>query len=243
MTADGAWAAVSFHSGDLGARRPHKRFKSSAGIRDGICPFRAIVWRLSYRAAPLQTIYMEGNFCKALKGVSSPLKVHRVQWKIESNQPVKIEIPHLLHDLIWFEVASFGSPSNKMNCLFFQECCLHLCLLFSASSSSFCGLRLSGSWLWKLPNHSLAFATINKRKAVLIASLLFMSGTSLSILFFCILLSLSFIISSLPPRVLWGLAEEPFLNQRWINNFRVLYAVWARVWCAQNRGEFREVHV
>ena len=184
MTADGEWAAVSFHSGDLGARRPHKRFKSSAGIRDGICPFRAIVWWLSYRAAPLQTIYMEGNFCKALKGVSSPLKVHRVQWKIESNQPVKIEIPHLLHDLIWFEVASFGSPSNKMNCLFFQECCLHLCLLFSASSSSFCGLRLSGSWLWKLPNHSLAFATINKRKAVLIASLLFMSGTSLSILFF-----------------------------------------------------------
>lgn len=124
-----------------------------------------------------------GNFCKALKGVSSPLKVHRVQWKIESNQPVKIEIPHLLHDLIWFEVASFGSPSNKMNCLFFQGCYLHLCLRFSASSSSFCGLPLSGSWLWKLPNHSLALATMNKRKAVLIASLLFTSSTSLSILF------------------------------------------------------------
>ena len=183
-----------------------------------------------------------GNFRKALKGVSSPLKVHRVQWKIESNQPVKIEIPHLLHDLIWFEVASFGSPSNKMNCLVFQECYLHLCLLFSASSSSFCSLRLSGSWLWKLPNHSLAFATINKRKAVLIASLLFMSGTSPSILFLYSPFP-EFHYFLLTPRVLWGLAEEPFLNQRWINNFRVLYAVWARVWCAQNRGEFREVHV
>lgn len=119
---------------------------------------------------------------------------------------------------------------------FFQECYLHLCLLFSASSSLFHGLHLSGSWFWKLPNHSLAFATIYKRKAVLIASLLFMSGTSLSILFFCILLSLSFIISPLTPRVLWGLTEEPFLNQRWINNIRILYdCLGMSVMCSEQR--------
>lgn len=54
--------------------------------------------------------------------------------------------------------------------------------------------------------------------------------------FFCILLSLSFIISPLTPRVLWGLTEEPFLNQRWINNIRILYdCLGMSVMCSEQR--------
>lgn len=102
-----------------------------------ICPLHAIVGRRSYGANPLQTIYMEGNFTKHWNEFQVISGSPQGSVKIESNQPVKIEIPHLLHDLIWFEVASFWSPSNKRSWLSLQEHDLPLYLLFSASSSSF----------------------------------------------------------------------------------------------------------
>lgn len=144
--------------------------------------------------------------------------------KIESNQPVKIEIPHLFHDLIWSEVSSFWSPSNKIRWLSLQE--HYLCLLFLASSSSFFAFfqaSISENFLpasWSRNNLSIQwqswlFCQLKmKRKAVFIASLLFKVDTSLPFLL-CVLFSMvSWFL--LIPRVLWGICEELFLNQIWI---------------------------
>lgn len=121
---------VSFRSGDPGARRPQHVIQILS--RD---PW----WHLSFpcycliaklQSNPSADNLHGGNYCKALKEVSSPLKIHRVQWKIESNQPVKWN-PTSIAWLIWFEVASFLDPQAiKWIDSFFQECYLHLCLLF-----------------------------------------------------------------------------------------------------------------
>lgn len=66
----------------------------------GICPPRAIVWWLMYRAIPLQKIYMHRNFATHREEFQVLSESPQGSVKIESNQPVKIEIPHLLHDLI-----------------------------------------------------------------------------------------------------------------------------------------------
>lgn len=65
-----------------------------------ICPLSAIVWWLIYRAIPLQKIYMSEKFAKHQKEFQVLSLSPQGSVKIESNQPVKIEIPQLLHDLI-----------------------------------------------------------------------------------------------------------------------------------------------
>lgn len=136
--------------------------------------------------------------------------------KIESNQPVQIEIPYLLHDMIWFEVSSFWSPSNKMSWLYLQLHSLHLCLLSSGSSSSsfvfffqaygsenflmshwlpyhgYGNQGFSANWKWKKSSF-FSFSSIYK-------SLLCPS-------FFIFFFSLSLIIFPLILRLLWGLGE------------------------------------
>lgn len=93
-----------------------------------------------------------GNFTKHWNEFQVLLESPEGSMKIESNQPVKIEIPYLLHDLIWFEVSSFWSPSNKTSWLHLQLHSLHLCLLCSGSTSS----SFVFFWFWNLPNISLA---------------------------------------------------------------------------------------
>lgn len=121
-----------------------------------ICSLCAIVWWLIYRAIPLQKIYMSWNFANHQKEFQVLSQSPQGSVKIESNQPVKIEIPHLLHDLIWFEVSSFWSPSNKMNWLSFQEHYLHLGLLLTAPFCSFLFSFLASSFRLQLPKYLIA---------------------------------------------------------------------------------------
>ena len=116
--------------------------------------------------------------------------------------------------------------------------------MLSASVSAFLSLLIFIPWpssfrllVLKTSKPLLGFCNyIQKESSPYCFSAIYVWHFSIHSFFFCILLSLSFIISPLTPRVLWGLTEEPFLNQRWINNIRILYdCLGMSVMCSEQR--------